>query len=767
MNIFINIMNILIVGSGGREHSICKKLSNSKCNLFYYGTHDNPGMSKLAEILDIGPLNNIGTIVKLCLKHKIDMVVIGPETPLFYGLADILLKNNIQVVGPTKDLALIETSKYFARKLMFDNNLGQYCPKLLYVIHSHEGFYEGFNEELDNKLKTIMGSYEVVLKPDSISGGKGVYVQHDHFTTREEIVNYCEYVTTMQKQTVIIEEKLVGEEFSIMSFCDGVTLKHMIPVKDYKRLYDNDCGSNTGSMGSLTGYDGQLWFLNENDIKICHTINEQIIKLLQKNFSGQLYKGILYGSFMKTNKKEVKVIEFNARFGDPECINILELLENDLLDVFKAICDQQLDKINLVFRKDASIFKYKIPEGYPEMGLKGEIIKFNTNPLIDDNLICASMSKSDNKYITLGSRTFGIIHVGEDIAKVCLEINKRLDDIENKLFYRKDVGSNLSISYKDSGVNIEEKEHAIREITKDITSTYNDNVFSRVGDFCGLMRFQNKILVSSVDGIGTKSRLVLECYGYEKGFEMLGRDLVNLNMNDILVKMAHPLFFLDYFGCNRLDANHLKHFVKGITEACNEIGSVLIKGETAQMVDIYNENTFDLVGCIIGYSDEIIDGKKLICDGDIVIGLPSNGPHTNGFSLIRKILDRLKPYEDISQDIIDCLCAPHKSYYRDVFKLKQQGLDIHGLIHITGGGLNNVPRVLPDGYMIKYYNLELPKVFKFLQYKSHLSDHQMRHIFNCGIGYMIIIPRDDLSKINDIEYIVVGEVLPIQSDIIF
>lgn len=753
-------MNVLIIGSGGREYAICKKLHQSKCNLFYYGTHNNPGMDEKALLLAVGNLRDINKISQLALENKIDLVIVGPEIPLSLGLVDKLLQNNIKAIGPTQKMALIESSKKFARQLMFSNDMGKYCPNLLHIISPEYDY-----DKIKHVIETIMDQSKIVIKPDGICGGKGVMVQDVHFETKEEAIKYCSDLIAMQ-QYVLIEEKLIGEEFTIMSFSDGVTLKHMIPVKDYKRLYDNDTGPNTGSMGSITGYDGKLWFLTDEDIEISHKINEDIIGLL-KTLNGELYKGIIYGSFMKTIKKEIKVIEFNSRFGDPECINIMSLLETDLLDIFNAICNQELDKITLTFNKNASVFKYKVPTGYPDNGSKGEIIYLNELSDLNNNMIYASMTKIEgNAYVTTGSRTFGIIGTGVDITQVCLDVNELMDKTESTLFYRKDIGNALSLSYKSSGVNIEEKTKALKKIEKYITSTYNNDVISQFGDFAGIIRFgNNQSLITSTDGIGTKSILILEQYGYQKGFEMLGNDLVNLNINDILVKGAQPLFFLDYFGCGKLDSNHLKYFIKGVTDACKKTGCALLKGETAQMPDIYCPDTFDLVGTIVGYCDEsmIINSKNLIMENDVVIGLASNGPHTNGFSLIRKILDRTKLYENIGSQIIDSICAPHKCYYDDLKLLKTNQIEIHGLCHITGGGLTDNPsRVLPSEYDIQYYDWKMNPVFDYLKQKGHLDDNEMKSTFNCGIGMMIIIPERELNKINKIDgfvYNVIGKVI--------
>ena len=726
-------MNVLIIGNGGREHAIAKKLSQSDCQLYYYGPNTNPGMDQFCKIMGVGSYHNLDEIRELALENKIKIVVVGPELPLSLGITNYLQKVGIHVIGPTKELAQIETSKLFCRNLLYDHGLDKYSPSLLHIIKKGDDFRNTMTI-----LESLLCKHQIVIKEDGLCGGKGVKIQGEHFNGIKEASDICKELM-LQEKNILIEEKLVGEEFSIMSFSDGYYLQHMIPVKDYKRLLDGDQGPNTGSMGSVTGYGGQLWFLNNDDIKTCHHINEIVITILKK-ICGKPYKGILYGSFMKTKgKKEIKIIEFNARFGDPECINVLELLQTDLLEVFKGICNQTLNQITLKFKEDASIFKYKVPSGYPYLSNKEETLQ-----LSDDDLIMSSIKKiGKDEYQTLGSRCFGLLITGNDLVQMTCQLNKKLDHLAPTLLYRKDIGEDLCLNYHKAGVNSQEKEKAIQEIKENIESTYKPEVTSQFGDFAGIMKISDgQSLITSTDGVGTKSILILEHYGYEKGFEMLGYDLVNLNVNDILVKGGRPLFFVDYFGCQKLDANHLKYFVKGIVKGCLENDCVLLKGETAQMPDIYKENTFDLVGTIVGLikDDEVINGKNTIQENDLVVCLPSNGPHTNGFTLIRKILDRIKDYENINHEIIELICQPHKSYYHEVKQLKDMGIKIHGLCHITGGGLvENPDRVLPENLQIKYYEKDYLPVFKYLQEKGHLNDLEMRKTFNCGIGMMVFM----------------------------
>lgn len=740
-------MNFLIIGNGGREHAICKKLINCDCHLFYYGQYENFAMSDIAKLIGIGSLTDYNNIVDLSLANKIHIVFIGPELPLSVGLSDEFAKVNIACIGPRKALAKIETSKIFARRLMLNNNMEKYCPKILSILR----YDDPYNK---NQILESIGDNDIVIKADGLHSGKGVKVQGDHFMNIDEGLSYCCEILN-NKEDVIIEEKLVGEEFSLMSFCDGVTLKHMIPVKDYKRVYDDDQGPNCGSMGSITG---ALWFLNDQDIKICHYINEIIIKLLQRK-TKLLYKGILYGSFIKTKNKQIKVIEFNARFGDPECINILHLLETNLLDIFGGIITGTLDKVDIKFRNEMSIFKYLVPIGYPDKSIKGEEVIMPNN-INSSDIIIANLECKNNKYYTMGSRILGCIYSHIDLNVAVEYVNDFLNQFTGQLFYRKDIGSNISLSYTKAGVNIEEKNEAINDIATLVKSTYTNNVISKFGDFNGIIKLDNNFIVTSTDGVGTKSILVLEQYGPELGFELLGRDLVNLNINDILVAGATPLFFLDYFGCGKLNKKHLKYFIKGITEGCKEHNCVLLKGETAIMPDIYQENKYDLVGTVIGYlnEDTMIHNKNNIREGDIVLGLKSFGFQTNGFTLIRKILNRLQQYDDINKNIMDQICAPHRSYYNDILSLRKANVKINGLCHISGGGLlENPPRILPGDLHIEF-DFKYPDIFSFIQEKGVLNDYEMMKTFNCGYGFLVIINSNEYDKVQqlDIAHDVIG-----------
>jgi len=302
--------------------------------------------------------------------------------------------------------------------------------------------------------------------------------------------------------------------------------------------------------------------------------------------------------------------------------------------------------------------------------------------------------------------------------------------------------------YKDAGVDIPKAEDILSDVKSIIKGTLNSNVLNLPGHFGATYKipegYENPVLVSSIDSVGTKVLIAIE-HGYYEG---LGRDIVNHCVDDILVMGAKPLFILDYFASGKLDKKVMTDVVKGMANACQENECSLIGGETAEMPDLYGDNIFDLAVQITGIveQDRIIDGSK-IREGDKVFGLSSSGFHTNGYSLIRSVVKEaglsLDTYlEDLDGVLGDLLLIPHKSYYKEILPFLKE---IKGMCHITGGGFyGNIPRVLPEGLSchIDLSNLEIPKLFKFIQEKGNIPDREMFSVFNMGIGMLVICERD-------------------------
>jgi phosphoribosylformylglycinamidine cyclo-ligase len=308
----------------------------------------------------------------------------------------------------------------------------------------------------------------------------------------------------------------------------------------------------------------------------------------------------------------------------------------------------------------------------------------------------------------------------------------------------------LEESYKSSGVDIEAGELTVQKIKGYAKSTFNKQVLTDIGLFGGfyeldLKNFKKPVLVSSVDGVGTKLKIAFEA----KRHDTIGQDLVNHCVNDIAVCGARPLFFLDYYATGKLSPDTAAEVIKGFSIACKENGCALIGGETAEMPGFYQDGEYDLSGTIVGIVDKnnIIDGSR-IKKGDLLLGFPSNGLHTNGFSLARKVLlskYNLSQYIDqLGTTLEDELLRIHKSYLNIILKLTENDL-VNGFSHITGGGIiGNTMRIIPDGLeiFIHWGNWELPPIFKLIQETGNISSEEMRKVFNLGIGLIAIIPKE-------------------------
>jgi len=434
----MKIFNLLLIGSGAREQALAKALTkntknNKIINLYNIGSHVNPGIANRINTLPIQnaieiqiiPYDDLEKIKNFAQEKKIDLAIIGPEQPLELGLADALWEINIPVIGPRKSLAQIETSKGFARDLMKKYEIN---ARPLYQR------FACFNQEAEDFLMALNQNY--VIKADGLMSGKGVKVFGDHLHSLKDSIQFCQEIDG----PFVIEEKLSGPEFSLLSLSDGLTLAHMPAVQDHKRLLENDEGPNTGGMGTYTLANHRLNFLSSNDIQEAQKINEAVMQALQQE-TGESYQGILYGGFMKT-ASGIKVIEYNARFGDPEAINLLGLLKTDFLDICLAMINKTLALLNPIeFSQEASVCKYLVPEGYPEMGKKGDVLDLSFLSSKElENLYFSSLIEKSNQFIMQGSRAMAVLSIHPEIAQAEAQVEKIISKIQGNFYHRRDIG---------------------------------------------------------------------------------------------------------------------------------------------------------------------------------------------------------------------------------------------------------------------------------------------------------------------------------------
>ncbi len=312
------------------------------------------------------------------------------------------------------------------------------------------------------------------------------------------------------------------------------------------------------------------------------------------------------------------------------------------------------------------------------------------------------------------------------------------------------------LSYRDAGVDIDAGDALVERIKPLAKRTLREGVLGGIGGFGALFevpqRYRQPVLVSGTDGVGTKLKLAFEWNMHDT----VGIDLVAMSVNDVLVQGAEPLFFLDYFACGKLDVDTAARVVGGIARGCEESGCALIGGETAEMPGMYPAGEYDLAGFCVGVveKDRIVDGRR-IAPGDVVLGLASSGVHSNGYSLVRKIVERAGtqlPATLDGQEFRSRVMAPTRLYVKPVLAALAE-VDIKGMAHITGGGLvENIPRCLPDGTqaVIDQSTWPRPEIFSWLQREGGVAEHEMHRTFNCGIGFVLVVAQDDAARTADI-----------------
>jgi phosphoribosylamine---glycine ligase len=427
--------NILLVGNGAREHAMAEAVLRSKENphLFSFMKANNPGIAKLSEKVKLGSYSDLKTIVDFAKENKIEFAVIGPEDPLNNGVVDALAAAGIPAVGPTKSLARLETSKSFTRNLVAKYNIpGNPQFKVFTTIAGVESFL--------NELESI------VIKPDGLTGGKGVMVQGDHFATIQEALNLCKQILA-ESGSLIVEEKFDGEEFSMQCLCDGKTVVATPLVQDHKRRFDGDKGPNTGGMGSYSMPDHSLPFLKPHDLQEGLEITRQVAAALLKE-TGSPYKGVMYGGFIAT-KNGAKLLEYNARFGDPEAMNILPLLKTDFVEICRHIINGTLDKLKIEFEPKATICKYVVPKGYGLPADHPDAASMRAKIEVGDvgkaRLYYSSVDqRADGLYLS-SSRAIGIVGIADTIAEAEKIAQDGVLAVNGPVAYRTDIGTQALI----------------------------------------------------------------------------------------------------------------------------------------------------------------------------------------------------------------------------------------------------------------------------------------------------------------------------------
>jgi phosphoribosylamine--glycine ligase len=411
-------LKVLVVGNGAREHAITRKLAMEAVEITAAMSKLNPGIAGLSQNVE---LMDIEDPVNYNRFKNVDLAFIGPESPLANGVSDKLWSLGVPVVGPKKALARLEWSKAYARSVLEENGI-EGNPE--YKICRDMADVEEFLRE----------HQDVAVKPDVLTGGKGVKVTGDHLPSLNMVKEYAAERIKADR-LVVLEEKLVGREFTLQAFTDGHSVKVMPIVRDYKRAYDGDEGPNTGSMGSFSCSDHGMPDLSNNVVKKGVDILRETVKAMTSNVGE--YQGVLYGGFMNTSKG-VYLIEYNCRFGDPEAINVLSILETPMTEMGFGMTVAEMPEPS--FEKKATVCVYLVPEGYPLNPVKDQPLKVEK---MCSQVYYASVYDDNGVVKTTSSRSVALLAKGDTVEEARRNVYSDVGKVKGRLHYRTDIAKNI------------------------------------------------------------------------------------------------------------------------------------------------------------------------------------------------------------------------------------------------------------------------------------------------------------------------------------
>jgi phosphoribosylamine--glycine ligase len=432
-------MNVLLIASSARGHAIAEALhrSGSRPKIFSVSPNRNPGLLALSEEHIMMDIMDFDAVLAFAKRIAPEFAFIGPDDPIGAGLADVLNAAGIPCIAPKKNLARIESSKGFTRELLRTHGIDA-SPK-----------YHIFTSALLKEIKTyiedeLQGQY--VVKYDALKGGKGVKVSGEHLSSVDEGVAYAlECIAECGR--VVLEEKLIGVEFSLISFVSGTRVADCPAIQDHKRAYAGDTGPNTGGMGTYSDANHSLPFLSQADLGRAKEINRAVATALKQE-CGEDYKGMLYGGFIAV-RDGVRVIEYNARFGDPEALNILPILQSDFVDVCRAVISGELADDGVQFQSKATVCKYITPLGYPEnKDQRGEAVSFPAIPANARLYYGDIEAANDGSLLLGGSRAAGIVGIGSTISEAEHIANTVCAQVSGPVRFREDIGTAELVNHR-------------------------------------------------------------------------------------------------------------------------------------------------------------------------------------------------------------------------------------------------------------------------------------------------------------------------------
>ncbi|PWY97425.1 phosphoribosylamine--glycine ligase [Testicularia cyperi] len=775
-------LRVLILGSGGREHAIANHFLRSARVKHVYCAPGNGGTATLGprctniDSPKVNASSHFAEIVAWAVDNNINLCFPGPEQPLVDGVELAFRKVGIPVFGPSPIAAQMEGSKTFAKAFM---------DKYSIPTAAFQSFDATQVDECLAFIQKLGGAQQVVLKASGLAAGKGVLLPESDQEAKQGVDDILvKKVFGDAGSSLLIEQRLVGPELSVLAFSDGYTVTALPGCQDHKRIGEGDTGPNTGGMGAYCPAPEGL--VDDLPARIRREVLVPTIDGMRNE--GFPFVGMLFVGLMLTADGP-KVLEYNVRFGDPETEAVLELLDesrSSLADIVLACVERRLDSVQPVIRNEHAVSIVLASQGYPGKYPTG--IPISIGALPDNVTVYHAGTKLDpasGQLVTAGGRVIAVSAFGKTLQEAVDLAYQGVDAVhfEGKTF-RRDIAHRAlkpsaapqqqqqqqeALTYAAAGVDIDAGNSLVEAIKPLAKSTRRPGCDASLGGFGGTfdlkaIGMRDPVLVSGTDGVGTKLRVALDMDKHDT----VGIDLVAMSVNDLLVQGAAPLYFLDYFACSKLSVPVATSVISGIAEGCRQAKCGLIGGETAEMPGMYEGDDYDLAGFAVGAVEReaLLPRLDRLQAGDVLVGLHSSGVHSNGFSLVRKIVARSGvslsspcPWsveKDGSSNphatLGDALLAPTRIYVDALLPLfsNPEGEGLLALSHITGGGFTeNIPRILSanKGVSIDISAWKRPQLFDWLQASGNVAPEEMARTFNNGIGMVLIVQQAHLDRI--------------------
>jgi phosphoribosylamine--glycine ligase/phosphoribosylformylglycinamidine cyclo-ligase len=550
-------LTVLLLGSGGREHAIATGLIRSPNLRRLHIAPGNAGTQEHNVDLDI---NSNLQVVDYCVRHNIDLVVVGPEAPLVAGIADDLNLAGIPCFGPSAGAAQLEGSKSFARQFAARHGI----PSPLSRSFTEVGPAMDWVSEID---------FPVVVKADGLAGGKGVIVPASPVETERAIFSLlADRTMGTAGDTIVLEQRMIGEEVSLFGIADGHTVVPLVTAQDHKRVGEGNTGLNTGGMGAFAPVPS---ITSELEAELVERFLTAAVDGMA--VEGHPYVGVLYAGIMLTVEGP-RLIEYNCRFGDPEAQVILPLIETDLLEVLWSAAVGELADHPLKVSDETAAAVVIAAEGYPTEPRQGVPVPL-VEPPPDVQIFHAGTRYVGGDLVSSGGRVLSVVGTGADLAEALERVYQVVDKLTGKgLFARSDIGwrhaprARAKSAYAEAGVSLAAGAAATARMATAVASTHDERVVAGLGAFGGvfdmssLSKCSDPLLVASTDGVGTKTVLARQLDRWEG----CGSDIVNHSINDLLAQGARPLFFLDTVASAELDPEIVGRIIDGMATACRD-----------------------------------------------------------------------------------------------------------------------------------------------------------------------------------------------------